>query len=49
MAARWLARRRWGRRLLWAFTLRTVRARLRRLLHELAELYPVLAPLAAWV
>ena len=46
---RWLMRRRWGRRLLFVWTLRAMRSRLRQFLRELGKLYPVLKPAAAWV
>jgi hypothetical protein len=46
---RWLLRRRWGRRLLFVWTMRTLRTRVRQFLRDLADLYPVLKPAAAWV
>ena len=49
MATRWLAKRRWGRRLIWAYALRSMRARIRSFLQELAALFPLLQPLATWV
>jgi hypothetical protein len=46
---RWLLRRRWGRRLLFVWAMRTLRTRVRQFLRDLADLYPVLKPAAAWV
>ena len=46
---RWLLRRRWGRRLLFVWAMRAMRSRVRQFLRDLAELYPVLKPAAAWV
>jgi hypothetical protein len=46
---RWLMRRRWGRRLLFVWAMRTLRTRVRQFLRDLADLYPVLKPAAAWV
>jgi hypothetical protein len=45
----WLMRRRWGRRLLFVWALRAMRSRVRQFLREIAKLYPVLKPAAAWV
>lgn len=46
---RWLMRRRWGRRLLFVWALRAMRSRVRQFLREIAKLYPVLKPAAAWI
>ena len=46
---RWILRRRWGRRLLIVWAMRTLRTRVRQFLRDLADLYPVLKPAAAWV
>jgi hypothetical protein len=46
---RWLMRRRWGRRLLFVWAMRVLRTRVRQFLRDLADLYPVLKPAAAWV
>ncbi len=46
-AIRWLSRSHWGRRLIWTFMMRALRARVRRFLREIAELFPVFEPLAA--
>lgn len=46
---RWLLQRRWGRRLLFFWTLRTIRLRARQFLRDIAELYPVMRPAAAWI
>lgn len=46
---RWLMRRRWGRRMLFIWALRAMRARVSRFVRDIAELYPVLRPAAAWV
>jgi hypothetical protein len=46
---RWLMRRRWGRRLLFVWAMRALRTRVRQFLRDLADLYPVLKPAAAWV
>lgn len=46
---RWLMQRRWGRRLLFVWALRAMRSRVRQFLREIAKLYPVLKPAAAWI
>jgi hypothetical protein len=46
---RWLMQRRWGRRLLFVWAMRAMRSRVRQFLRDLADLYPVLKPAAAWV
>jgi hypothetical protein len=46
---RWLMQRRWGRRMLFVWALRAMRSRVRQFLREIANLYPVLKPAAAWV
>jgi hypothetical protein len=46
---RWLLQRRWGRRLVFFWTLRTIRLQVRRFLRDIAELYPVMRPAAAWI
>ena len=46
---RWLMRRRWGRRLLFVWAMRALRTRVRQFLRDLADLYPVLKPTAAWI
>jgi hypothetical protein len=48
-ASRWLLQRRWGRRAVWVITMWALRARIRRFVHEIAELYPVLTPAASWI
>ena len=48
-ATRWLMQRRWGRRLLFVWALRSMRSRVRQFLRDLADLYPVLRPAASWV
>lgn len=48
-ASRWLLQRRWGRRAVWLVTMWALRARIRRFVHEIAELYPVLTPATAWI
>ena len=48
LAIRFLSRSRWGRRLIWTFMVRALRARVRRFLREIAELFPVLEPIRAW-
>jgi hypothetical protein len=48
-ATRWLMKRRWGRRLLFLWAMRAMRARVREFLRDLAGLYPVLRPAAGWV
>lgn len=47
MAARWLMRRAWGRRVLWNMAVQMVRAKVRRLLRDIAELLPQLVPVFA--
>ena len=49
MVVRWLSQRRWGRRLIWSFMIRALRARVRSFLRDLAELLPVFEPLRAWI
>lgn len=46
---RFLMQRRWGRRLLFVWAVRAMRSRVRLFLRELAHLYPVLKPAAAWI
>ena len=46
---RWLMRRRWGRRMLFIWALRAMRTRVRQFARDIAELYPVLRPAAAWI
>jgi hypothetical protein len=46
---RWLMKRRWGRRMLFAWAMRAMRSHVRRFLRDLADLYPVLKPAAALV
>lgn len=46
---RWLMRRRWGRRMLFLWALRAMRSRVRRFVHDIAELYPAMRPATAWV
>ncbi len=46
---RWLVKRRWGRRILWAFAMRAMRSHARVFMREIAALYPVLTPVAAWL
>ena len=48
MGVRWLSRSRWGRRLIWTFVVRTVMARLRYMLRNVTEAFPVLESLLAW-
>jgi hypothetical protein len=48
-ASRWLLQRRWGRRAVWLVTMWALRARIRRFVHEIAELYPVLTPATSWI
>jgi hypothetical protein len=49
LVSRFLMKRRWGRRLLWMWAMRAMRYRVREFLRDLAALYPVLTPVAAWV
>jgi hypothetical protein len=46
---RWLVQRRWGRRLLFFWALRAIRLRARQFLQDIAELFPVMRPAAAWI
>jgi hypothetical protein len=48
-ASRWLMQRRWGRRLLFVWALRSMRSRVRQFMRDLAALYPALRPAAAWL
>ena len=48
-ATRWLMKRSWGRRLLFAWAMRAMRTRVRQFLRDLADLYPIFRPAAAWV
>jgi hypothetical protein len=49
MVSRFLMKRRWGRRLMWTWAMRTIRSRVREFVRDLAALYPVLKPATAWV
>jgi hypothetical protein len=46
---RWLMQSRWGRRLLFFWTLRAMRTRVRQFLRDMTDLYPALRPAAAWI
>ena len=48
-ASRFLMKRRWGRRLLFVWAMRAMRSRVRQFLRDIAELYPVFRPAAAWL
>jgi hypothetical protein len=48
-ATRWLVQRRWGRRLLFLWTLRAMRRHVRQFLRDIADLYPAMRPAAAWI
>ena len=47
--SRFLMKRRWGRRLLFVWAMRAMRSRVRQFLRDIAELYPVFRPAAAWL
>ena len=49
MISRFLMKRRWGRRLIWMWALRTMRSRARSFVRDIAALYPVLRRVAAWI
>lgn len=48
-ASRWLMQSRWGRRVLWLVAVRALRTRVRQFVTEMAELYPALRPVRAWI
>jgi hypothetical protein len=47
--SRFLTKRRWGRRLLFVWAMRAMRSRVRQFLRDIAALYPVFRPAAAWL
>jgi hypothetical protein len=49
IVSRFLMKSRWGRRLLWMWALHAMRSRVREFVRDIAALYPVLKPAAAWV
>ncbi|MGA9718394.1 MAG: hypothetical protein WBQ79_08955 [Acidobacteriaceae bacterium] len=46
---RWLAQRRWGRRLLFFWALRAMRTHVRQFVRDIADLYPAMRPATAWI
>lgn len=49
IVSRFLMKRRWGRRLLWGWAIRALRLRAREFVRDIAAIYPVLRPAAAWI
>ncbi|MGB9419223.1 MAG: hypothetical protein WCB58_23130, partial [Acidobacteriaceae bacterium] len=49
IVSRFLMKRRWGRRLMWMWAMRAMRSRIREFVRDLAVLYPILRPAAAWI